>query len=76
MFGYDDVAEFNQDGVWLISKLFPTFLPEDITLTEASWDGIPVKIFRPSADKLTGRGVMYFHGGGWVVGDHYGKYLY
>jgi len=34
----------------------------------ASFDGVPVRIYRPSSSK-TLPCVMYFHGGGWVIGN-------
>ena len=72
MFGYD-VHESHQGGFWLVGRLFPGFLMDDVILTDDTFDNIPVRIFRPPAEKQTGRGVLYYHGGGWVVGDS-GKY--
>ncbi|MEU8123028.1 alpha/beta hydrolase [Spirillospora sp. NPDC049024] len=32
-------------------------------------DGVPVRVYRPSASTGPAPGIVFFHGGGWVIGD-------
>src|SRR5579872_4754474 len=32
-------------------------------------NGVPVRVYRPEAPAEPGLGLVYFHGGGWVVGS-------
>ena len=37
-------------------------------VSEAVFDGVPIRLYVPKKDK-TGAAIVYFHGGGWVLGN-------
>jgi acetyl esterase len=42
-------------------------IPDDVTVENRVFDGVPCQIFRPEGAGLK-PGLIYFHGGGWVLG--------
>ena len=60
MLGYDE-AEFFQLGTWCITKVLPLYPPQNITVTDDSFDDMPVKVYTPPDEQLTGRGVLFLH---------------
>jgi len=46
------------------APLYPEVTAQDRTIA-----GVPVRIYRPDADTAPKPVVLFFHGGGWVVGD-------
>ena len=44
-------------------------LDEVAEIEDADADGVPVRIYRPSADEERSMALVYFHGGGWVIGS-------
>ncbi|KAG7318901.1 hypothetical protein KOW79_017375 [Hemibagrus wyckioides] len=44
--------------------------PVGLRIKDSTFAGVPVRIYEPTAvSERTRRGLMYFHGGGWVVGS-------
>ncbi len=33
------------------------------------FESVPVRVYVPGSTQKLGRGLMYFHGGGWTAGD-------
>ena len=47
----------------------PSAQIEDITLPVGPMGSVPIRIVRPTSNTGVLPVVMYFHGGGWVLGD-------
>ncbi|KAF4093882.1 hypothetical protein AMELA_G00006930 [Ameiurus melas] len=49
--------------------------PVGLRIKDSTFAGVPVRIYEPTVSEQKRRGLMYFHGGGWVVGsiDLYGE---
>ncbi|XP_067826695.1 arylacetamide deacetylase-like 4 [Heptranchias perlo] len=57
---------------YLRTKLHGTKHKEEagLIIQDVQFDGVPVRVYQPqSASAGTRRGVMFFHGGGWVFGS-------
>ena len=54
-------SEYNQ-----MCRAFDTHRQYELTITTEKWDTIPVRIYEPQNSMGT---LIYFHGGGFVVGD-------
>ncbi|XP_061457558.1 arylacetamide deacetylase-like 4 [Rhineura floridana] len=51
-----------------------------LNIKDLTFDGIPVRVYQPRDARETRRGVLYFHGGGWMFGsinsyDHVCRYI-
>jgi len=58
-----------QRQVWdEVCRAFRAPRPDGIETENRLVDGVPVRIFRPRGEKAK-PGVIYFHGGGWVLGS-------
>ena len=64
-----DGSKLVQTGLRIVGNVIPRSMAEGVTVTDGSFDGVPVSIYRPSAEQQTGRGVLFLHGGGWVIGE-------
>ena len=58
---------------WL-SERMASHVVDGVDLLDASFDGIPVRMYTPrihsgAADKQLTKGMVYYHGGGWVMGS-------
>jgi acetyl esterase len=51
-----------------VCRAFRAPRPKGLEVEDRSIDGVHVRIFRPDAERLR-PGVIYFHGGGWVLGS-------
>jgi acetyl esterase len=51
-----------------VCRAFRAPRPSRLEVEDRSIDGVPVRIFRPQGEDLK-PGVIYFHGGGWVLGS-------
>ncbi|NXX29783.1 AAAD deacetylase, partial [Nicator chloris] len=60
------------EGLRLITavELVPPTSDENVTVTDTALSGVPVRLFLPRrAPAALRRAVLYFHGGGWCLGD-------
>jgi acetyl esterase len=67
--GYPPITEVSPDEARAIRRAH--LRPSEIELHEIrdlDAGGVPARLYRPSADEGIGL-LVYFHGGGWVVGD-------
>ena len=46
-----------------------TPVPEGVIVVEADADGVPVRLYIPTSPAPSKKIVLYFHGGGWVIGS-------
>lgn len=44
-------------------------LVSDLTVAASDGHAIPVRLYRPASDAAPAPVLLYFHGGGWVIGD-------
>jgi acetyl esterase len=68
-FGYPPITEVSPDEARAIRRvhLRPSAIElDEIRAVDAA--GVPSRLYRPSSDEGLGL-LVYFHGGGWVVGD-------
>ena len=59
-----DIQRFAWNGV---CRKFRAPMPEGVTVEDRVLNGVPCQIFRPEGAEVK-PGLMYFHGGGWVLG--------
>jgi acetyl esterase len=50
-----------------VCRKFRAALPEGVSFADAVLNGVPCQIFRPTGEAVK-PGLIYFHGGGWVLG--------
>ncbi|XP_053509044.1 arylacetamide deacetylase-like 4 [Ictalurus furcatus] len=43
--------------------------PIGLRIKDSTFAGVPVRIYEPTVSEQKRRGLMYFHGGGWVLGS-------
>jgi acetyl esterase/lipase len=48
-------------------ELYNSVLPPQ--MEDAMFDGVPVRVYTPVDSMHNGSGLMFFHGGGWIVGN-------
>ena len=51
-----------------VCRMFRAKRPERLVVEDMDAGGVPVRVFRPPG-KAPRPGVIYFHGGGWVLGS-------
>ncbi|NXM54638.1 AAAD deacetylase, partial [Illadopsis cleaveri] len=57
-------------GLLTVAKLVPPTSDENVTVTDTELSNVPVRLYLPKrAPGGLRRAVLYFHGGGWCVGD-------
>jgi len=67
----DETLAQSREQFGMLMQLGVGAVPDDVTLREASADGVPVRIYTPggAATATTRPVVVYIHGGGWTIGS-------
>lgn len=56
--------------LFTVVELVPAMSDENITVTDTEFSSVPVRLFLPKrAPGGLRRAMLYFHGGGWCLGD-------
>jgi acetyl esterase len=65
----DETLTQSREQFGMLMQVGVGTVPDDVTMREASADGVPVRIYTPGGDSATARPVVvYIHGGGWTIG--------
>ncbi|XP_070206437.1 neutral cholesterol ester hydrolase 1-like isoform X2 [Littorina saxatilis] len=55
---------------WTTELFYSNYIPDNdvwVGVSDATFDGVPVKIFRPRAAQSDSPAIVYIHGGGWTI---------
>ena len=52
-----------------VSKVNDSFIFVHLQITNEVFDGVTVRVYRPKKDNTIFPGLMYYHGGGWAIGN-------
>ena len=52
-----------------LASIAPTKVDKTVHSYDTKFDGVPVRVYDPVKKEKRGRAVVYFHGGGFVIGD-------
>ncbi|XP_041351601.1 neutral cholesterol ester hydrolase 1-like [Gigantopelta aegis] len=71
--GFGEKLDLNRKWTykWALLSGVPSNYLEKVKITDTTFDGVPVRIYRPlsAAPDATLPALVYYHGGGWVLLD-------
>lgn len=71
LFGGDVMETYRQIIEAAVSQVSGGDVPPGVQVSDVTFAGVPVRVFQPPAggEGHLRRGLVYFHGGGWVIGS-------